>query len=272
MDKDVTIIIGAGGMGQAIARRCGGGTRLLLADFSQAVLDAGAQNLRGEGYQVDLQPVDVGDPASVRDLAQTASGLGKVVRIAHTAGLSAVQAGPAAILRVDLLGVALILDEFARVIAPGGAAVVISSMAGHMSGPLPTQTERALATTPTGQLLDLPFLAPERVGDSGAAYVIAKRGAVLRVQAAAGAWGAQGARVNCISPGVIATPMGRQELDGESGDRMRAMIQGSAAGRIGTPDDIAAAAAFLLGPDADFVTGTDLLVDGGVIAAVRSAA
>ena len=161
---------------------------------------------------------------------------------------------------------ALTLDEFARVVAPGGAGLVIASMAGHFAADsVPLEMAKALSLTPTEELANLPFLG--QLPDPGAAYSIAKRANALRVQAAAGAWGARGARVNSISPGVISTPMGAEELAGE---RMRQMVAASATGRLGTPDDIAAAAAFLLDPTrASFITGTDLLVDGGAVAAVR---
>lgn len=269
MGEDVVVIIGVGGMGQAIARRVGSGRRLLLADFAEGTLDAAAELLRGEGHDVVTQPVDVGDAASVAALAEAARDRGRVTHLAHTAGLSPVQAPTEAILRVDLLGVALVLEAFARVIAPGGAGVVIASMAGHMRPPLPGEQEAALADTPAGELLGLSFLAPAEVGDPGTAYSLAKHANAVRVQAAAGPWGERGARINAISPGVIATPMGQAELDGETGERMRGMVSMSATGRLGTPDDIAAAAAFLLDPQAGFITGTDLLVDGGVVAAVR---
>jgi len=267
VNGDVAVVIGTGGMGRAIGRRIGGGRHLLLADFDQEALASVADTLRGEGHQVTARHVDVGDAESVRELAEAAAALGPVKALAHTAGLSPVQAPPAAVLRVDLLGAALVLEAFAEVVAPGGAAVVIASMAGHLFPPLDPEFERQLATVPAGALLDLPLVAA--VTESSAAYGIAKRANLLRVQTAAGPWGARGARVNAISPGVIATPMGQQELDGESGGQMRAMIAMSGTGRIGTPDDIAAAAAFLLGPDATFITGTDLLVDGGVVAAVK---
>jgi NAD(P)-dependent dehydrogenase (short-subunit alcohol dehydrogenase family) len=260
------VVVGVGGMGLAIARRTGGGRQVLLADVDEGTLGAAAEVLRGEGHDVAAQPVDVSDAPSVAALAAHADSLGRVTHVVHTAGLSPVQAPVDAILKVDLLGVARSLDAFAGVVAPGGAGVVIASMAGHMM-PLPPEQEKALRTTPADELLALPFLA--EVADPGSAYVLAKRGNALRVQAAAAAWGARGARINSISPGVISTAMGRQELAGDSGEAMRGMVAMSASGRIGTPDDIAAAAAFLLGPDASFVTGTDLLVDGGVVAAVR---
>ena len=270
MDRDVAVVIGVGGMGVAIARRIGGGRRMLLADFSEAVLGAASDQLRGEGHDVTAQRVDVSDAASVAGLAAAAAAMGRVTHIVHTAGLSPVQAPAAAILRVDLLGVAHMLDAFASVVAAGGAAVVVASMAGHMAGTLPAEMEAALASTPAADLLGLPFLGPDAVPDAGAAYTIATRANTLRVQAAAGAWGARNARVNTISPGVISTSMGQAELAGSSGEQMRGMIAMSATGRLGTPDDIADAAAFLLGPTASFITGTDLLVDGGVVAAIRT--
>lgn len=269
MSREVLVVIGTGGMGRAIARRSGSGRKVLLADFNEPALAAVADELRGDGYDVTSRAVDVGDRDSVLELAQAAADLGPVGHIAHTAGLSPAQASSEAILRVDLLGTALVLEAFGQVVSPGGAAVVVASMAGHMASGLDAASERALAATPAQDLMDLPFLVPIATGDPGPAYSIAKRANLLRVQSAAASWGKRGARVNSISPGVISTAMGRQELDGESGDQMRAMIAMSGTGRPGTPDDIAAAAAFLLGPNADFITGTDLLVDGGVVAAVR---
>jgi NAD(P)-dependent dehydrogenase (short-subunit alcohol dehydrogenase family) len=270
MRRDVAVIVGAGGMGLAIGRRLGSGKAVLLADFDARTLDNAAAALRDEGHRVHVHPVDVSVPESVAALAAAAADLGPVTVIAHTAGLSPAQAPVEAILRVDLLGTALVLDEFARVVAPGGAAVMVASMAGHLIGPLPPADERALATTPASELLALPFLAPERLDHPAVAYGIAKRANVLRVQSAAAGWAAAPARVNSVSPGVISTAMGRQELAGEAGELMREMIANSAAGRVGTPDDVAAAAAFLCGPDAGFITGTDLLVDGGVVASVRA--
>lgn len=218
----VLAVVGVGGMGEAIARRSGSGRTVVLADFNEATLERVAASLRDDGFDVHTKVTDVSDAAAVAALAEFAASLGPVTAVAHTAGLSPTQAPTGAILRVDLLGVAVSLDEFAKVIAPG------------------------------------------------AAYSIAKRGNQVRVQAASKAWGARGARINSISPGVISTPMGQEELAGESGAGMRVMVEGSGTGRLGTPNDIANATAFLLSDEASFITGTDLLVDGGTVAGVRS--
>lgn len=270
MDREVLVVIGAGGMGRVIARRQGAGRTVLLADVDGAALKLAADALTGDGYSVTAQQVDVSSPESVRALAETAAALGGVTQVVHTAGLSPAQAPAAAILKVDLLGVALVLDAFGRVISAGGAGVVIASMAGHQMAPLGAEQEAALGRMPAGDLLRLPFASPDTVTDPGAAYVLAKRANQLRVQAAAVAWGERGARINSISPGIIATPMSEQELGSAAGRMMRTMIEASAAGRPGLPEEIAAAAAFLLGPESSFITGTDLLVDGGVVAALRS--
>lgn len=263
----VVVVTGLGGMGIAIAHRLGCGSTLLLSDVDTVALHAAGDALRGEGYSVVEQPTDVGDPKSVAALAETAAGLGRVEVLAHTAGLSPVQASAAAILRVDLLGTALMLDAFETAIAPGGAGVFIASMAGTMR-PADPVLDRTMATTPTDALLDLPELSEEAIPDPGTAYGIAKRANHVRVQAAAIGWGRRGARVNTISPGIISTPMGQAELGGPSGDMMRGMIAVSATGRLGTPQDIAAAVDFLTGPHATFITGTDLLVDGGAVAGI----
>jgi NAD(P)-dependent dehydrogenase (short-subunit alcohol dehydrogenase family) len=267
VNRDVAVIVGVGGMGLAIARRVGPGRALVLADRDESALASRADALRGEGHDVVTRPVDVAEPESVASLAAAAAERGPVTQVVHTAGVSPARADPEVIFRVDVLGVALVLDAFAPVIARGGAGVVIASTAGHLVPQAPPDQRRALATTPAFDLLQLPFLAPGAVRDSAMAYGLAKQANILRVRAAAGLWGRRGARVNSISPGVVLTPMGHEELAGPWSRGMRALIEASAAGRAGTPEDVADVAAFLLGPAARFVTGTDLVVDGGQVAA-----
>ena len=271
MKTDVLVVIGVGGMGSAIARRMGPGKTVLLADIDMGRLEPVADELVDDGYEVRTSHVDVSSRESVAALADKAASLGAVLQVAHTAGLSPAQAPADAILRVDLLGVAISLQEFGRVIAEGGAGLVVSSMAGHLAAPLSDDQQAQLAGLAAEDLLGLPFLDPSVVNHPGIAYALAKRGNHLRVQAASGRWGQRGARINSISPGIISTSMGRQELSSETGEAMRSMIAMSAAKRVGTAEDIAAAASFLLGSESSFVTGTDLLVDGGVVAAIRSA-
>jgi NAD(P)-dependent dehydrogenase (short-subunit alcohol dehydrogenase family) len=213
--------------------------------------------------------VDVSQKDSVEALAAGAAARGPVTAVVHTAGVSPVQASVDAIMRVDLLGTAIMLDAFGDVISLGGAGVFISSMAGTMAS-LDVDFELRLATTPTDQLLELAELSVGAISDAGAAYAVAKRANQVRVQAASLSWGKRGARVNSLSPGIISTPMGVAELDGPHGEIMRAMIAASGTGRLGTPEDIAGVVDFLIGQDAGFITGTDLLVDGGVIASLRT--
>jgi NAD(P)-dependent dehydrogenase (short-subunit alcohol dehydrogenase family) len=268
MARQVVVVIGAGGMGAAIARRQGTGKTLILADYNESLLAQRVGALQSDGFSVLSQRVDVSSRESVNSLAATVAAAGPVVQVIHTAGLSPTQATVDAILRVDLLGVALVLDAFASVITDGGVGVVIASMAGQKYAQLTLEQEFALATAETNALLGLPFLTD--LPDPAAAYGVAKRANQLRVRSASRTWGERGGRVNTVSPGVISTPMGQQELDGPSGALMRAMIEGSGTGRIGTPSDIANAVSFLLSPEASFITGTDLLVDGGVIGSLTT--
>ncbi len=265
--RDVLVITGTGGMGIAIARRIGAGRRIVLADVSELSLSAVAATLRGEGHDVLEVVTDVSDQTSVEALAAAADAAGSIRAVVHTAGVSPVQAGPELIVRVDVMGTAYVLDAFEPYLQPNTAGVVIASMAGTMTALAP-EVEHALATTPTAMLGGLAILDPSTL-DPNSAYGIAKRANQVRVQAASVTWGRKGARITSISPGIISTPMGQQELGGPSGDIMRHMTSISAVGRLGTPDDIAATVEFLISPAASFISGIDLVVDGGVTAALR---
>ena len=235
---DVIVVIGPGQIGQAIARRVGVGKHVLLADLRQENADAAAEVLSNAGYEVSVATVDVSSRDSVHALVEKATGLGQVTGLIHAAGVSPSQASPATILHVDLYGTALVLEEFGNVIASGGSGVVIASQSGHRLPPLTVEQNNALATTPVEELLDLPFLQPDQVTDPLHAYQISKRGNSLRVMAEAVRWGKRGARVNTISPGIIITPLAKDELTGPRGEGYRRMIELSAAGRAGTPDEV----------------------------------
>lgn len=261
---DVVVLVGAGSIGQAIARRVSAGKRILVADLRPENADAAAKTLGDAGYEVVAAAVDVSDRACVEALARQAASLGPVTTLIHAAGVSPSQAPPEVILKVDLYGTALVLQQFGRVMAEGGSGVVIASMAGHRLPALPVAENVALAQTPAEDLLRLPMLQPDRVTNSGEAYMISKRANALRVAAEALTWARRRARINSISPGIIITPLARDELTGPLAERYERTIEGSPAGRPGKPDEVAALAALLLGPDGAFITGSDFLIDGGV--------
>jgi NAD(P)-dependent dehydrogenase (short-subunit alcohol dehydrogenase family) len=264
---NVTVVIGAGSIGQAIARRVSAGKHVLLADLRQENANAAAKVLSDAGFEVSTAPVDVSSRESVHALVRAATALGDVTGVIHAAGVSPTQASPATILRVDLYGTALVLEQFGNVIARGGSGVVIGSQSGHRLSALTAEQDKALATTPADELLALPMLQPDQVQDPLRAYQISKRANSLRVMAEAVRWGKRGARVNTISPGIIFTPLARDELSGPRGEGYRRMIEACAAKRGGTPDEVGSVGALLMGPDGGFITGSDFLMDGGVTAA-----
>ena len=263
-EQEVVVVIGAGSIGQAIARRVSAGRHVLLADLRRENADAAATVLQDADFDTTTTAVDVSSREQVHALVEQATGLGDITRVVHAAGVSPSQAPPEAILAVDLYGTAVILEEFGQVIATGGAGVVIASQSGHRLPALTAEEDAALATTPADDLLALPMLQPEQVTDTLHAYQLAKRANALRVKAEAVRWADRGARVNTISPGIIITPLARDELTGPRGEGYRRMLELSPAGRAGTPDEVATVAALLLGPDGAFVTGSDILMDGGV--------
>ena len=265
--KQVVVVIGAGQIGQAIARRVGVAKHVLLADLHEQNARAAADVLADAGFEASASAVDASSRDAVGALVARAASLGEVTGLIHAAGVSPTQATPATILKVDLYGTALVLEVFGKVIARGGSGVVISSQSGHRLPSLTVEQNKALALTPAEELLKLPFLQPDQVTDSLHAYQLSKRGNSLRVMAEAVRWGHRGARINAISPGIIITPLAKDELTGPRGAGYRRMIELSAAQRAGTPDEVGTLGALLMGPDGGFITGSDFLIDGGVTAA-----
>lgn len=265
--EQILVVIGSGSIGQAIARRVGVGKHLLLADIRQENNDAAAKVLSEAGFIVSTTLVDISLRESVQQLVETAESIGSVTGLILAAGVSPSQASPETILKVDLYGTALVIEQIGAVIEEGGSGVVIASQSGHRLPSLSAEQDKALATTPTEELVSLPFLQSDQVKDSLHAYQLSKRGNSLRVKAAAVSWGKRGARINTISPGIIITPLAKEELAGPRGDSYRRMLEISPAGRAGTPDEVANVAALLMGPDGAFITGSDFLMDGGVTSA-----
>lgn len=264
---NIIVLIGAGSIGQAIARRVGAGKHILLADLRLENNEAAAKTLSEAGFAVSTQVVDVSSRVSVQALVDASLAIGNITGLIHAAGVSPSQATPATILKVDLYGTALVLELFGNVIANGGAGVVIASQSGHRLPALTQDQNKALAMAATEDLLGLSFLQPDQIKDSLHAYQLSKRGNSLRVMAEAVRWGKRGARINTISPGIIITPLAKDELSGPRGDGYRKMIEVSAVGRAGTPDEVGTVGALLMGAEGAFITGSDFLMDGGVTAA-----
>lgn len=267
--KELIVVVGAGFIGQAIARRVGTGKHLLLANLTEQASAEAAETLANAGFEVCAMAVDISSRSSVQSLVEKAASLGAITGLVHAAGVSPSQAPIETILKVDLYGTALLLELFGHVMERGGSGVVISSQSGHRLPALTPEQDRLLATTPTEDLLQLEMLQPGQVTDTLHAYQLSKRGNSLRVMAEAVRWGQRGARINTISPGIIITPLARDELNGPRGAGYRRMIETCAVGRAGTPDEVGNVAALLMGPDGGFITGSDFLIDGGVTAAYR---
>jgi NAD(P)-dependent dehydrogenase (short-subunit alcohol dehydrogenase family) len=265
----VVALLGAGSMGCAIVRRIGAGKNILLGDISENNLKAKANELRTCGYIVETCIVDAMNPDSVNSFSKKAASLGEVKYFIDTAGASPNQTSPEHIIKLDLISTSYAIDEFSKVISKGGAGLIISSQAGYMMDFTP-EIEKQLALTPTDKLSTLEFLKIDAIKNQGIAYMTAKRTNQLRVRtAAATSWGDAGARINTISPGIIVTPLAYDEFSA-AGDNYQQMIESSPAKRVGTSEEVAAAASFLLSDEASFITGIDLLIDGGVIASVKS--
>ena len=268
-NKPVIALLGAGSMGTAIVRRIAAGKKILLGDISEKNLERVSHDFRYSGYDVETMIVNALEKDSVEAFAWKAASLGPVMTFIDTAGASPNQARPEHIIALDMVGTGYAVDAFGQVMAPGGAGLIISSQTGYMY-PIPYETEQEILNTPTEKLAELPIVRDIAMQNSGWAYMIAKRVNHLQaMKAAATTWKARRARINTLSPGIIVTPLAYDEF-AAAGEGYQRMIDASAAERVGTSDEIAEAGAFLLGEHAGFITGTDLLIDGGTIAAIRA--
>lgn len=268
--KDIIVVVGSGAIAQAIARRVSVGKHILLSDIKPDITESVKHTLSRAGFDVSTTVVDVSSRESVKNLVKEACRLGSVKGVIHTAGQSPSQAKAQDIIKVDLYGTAVIFEEFGNVITQGGSAVVIGSQSSHrLDIDAFTQAQAdALATLPPEALLKLPFV--EKVNDSLYAYQLSKRANALRVMAEAVRWGKRGARINCISAGIVYTPLAYDELNSiERGAFYQNMLAKSPAGRGGTPDEIGALAEFLFGPNGSYISGSDILIDGGVTASYK---
>lgn len=266
MKKDVLVLTGAGQIGLAIARRVGAGMKIVVGDRSQANADAACRLLNEAGFDAVPQRMDLSSRRDIQALLAAAQGHGDISMLVNAAGVSPSQADIETILKVDLYGTAVLLEEAGRVIAPGGAGVTISSQSGWRLPALSAHEDELLATTPAEELLALDMLQPANIRDTLHAYQLAKRCNSKRVMAEAVAWGTRGARINAISPGIIVTPLALDEFNGPRGDFYKNMFAKCPAGRPGTADEIAAIAELLLGARGAFITGSDFLADGGATA------
>ena len=266
MASEVVLWTGAGQIGMAIARRVGYGKKILVGDKSIDNANAIAKVMNEAGFDVEPYEMVLSDRESILGMIARARELGEITTLINAAGVSPSQAPIEVILKVDLYGTAVLLEEVGKVIAPSGVGVTISSQSGKRMPQLTAEEDRALATTPPEELLNLPLLQPENVRDTLHAYQLAKRCNEKRVMYEAVRWGERGARINSISPGIIVTPLAIDEFNGPRGDFYKNMFAKCPAGRPGTADEVGALAELVMGPQGAFITGSDFLIDGGATA------
>lgn len=266
MTKDVMILVGAGQIGMAKARRMGYGMKIVIGDKNKTNAEAIAKTMNEAGFDAVPVEMDLSSRSSILALIAEAQKYGKISMLVNAAGVSPSQASIETILKVDLYGTAVLLEEVGKVIKPGGVGVTISSQSGHRMPALTPEEDEQLATTPTEQLLSLDILQPQNIRDTLHAYQMAKRCNVKRVMAEAVKWGERGARVNSISPGIIVTPLALDEFNGPRGDFYKNMFAKCPAGRPGTADEVANVAELLMSSKGAFITGSDFLIDGGATA------
>ncbi|MDE7176889.1 MAG: SDR family oxidoreductase [Lachnospiraceae bacterium] len=266
MKKEVMILTGAGQIGMAIARRMGYGKKIVMGDKNFDNAKAIAEIMNNAGFDVEPMEMDLSSRESILQLIDKALSYGEIKMLVNAAGVSPSQASVSAILKVDLYGTAVLLEEVGKVIAQGGVGVTISSQSGHRMKQLTPEEDEQLAMTPTEELLDLAILQPENITDTLHAYQMAKRCNEKRVMAESVKWGERGARLNSISPGIIVTPLAIDEFNGPRGDFYKNMFAKCPAGRPGTADEVANVAELLMSPAGAFITGADFLIDGGATA------
>ena len=266
MNKDVMILAGAGQIGMAIARRMGYGKKIIVGDKKIENAAVITKIMNEAGFDSEAVEMDIASRESILNLIAKAQQYGAITMFVNAAGVSPSQASVETILKVDLYGTAILLEEIGKVIATGGVGVVISSQSGHRMGALTPEMDEQLAVTPTEELLAIDFLQPDYIKDSLLAYQMSKRCNVKRVMAEAVKWGARGARINSISPGIVVTPLALDEFNGPRGDFYKNMFAKCPAGRPGTADEIANVAELLMSERGAFITGADFLIDGGATA------
>ncbi|MCM1499031.1 MAG: SDR family oxidoreductase [Clostridium sp.] len=264
--KDVILWTGAGQIGMAIARRMGYGKKIVVGDKNPENAKAIAKIMNEAGFDVVPVETDISSRESILSLIAEGQKYGEIAMLINAAGVSPSQAPVEAILKVDLYGTAVLLEEVGRVIKEGGVGVTISSQSGHRMPALGNEIDEQLAVTPTEELLNLEVLKPENIKDTLHAYQMAKRCNEKRVMSESVKWGEKGARINSISPGIIVTPLALDEFNGPRGDFYKNMFAKCPAGRPGTADEVANVAELVMGEKGAFITGADFLIDGGATA------
>ena len=263
MRKEVMILTGAGQIGMAIARRMGYGKKIILGDKKPEHAQVIAKTMNEAGFDVLAMEMDLSSRESIQNLIAQACKVGDITMLVNAAGVSPSQASIETILKVDLYGTAVLLEEVGKAIAPGGVGVTISSQSGHRMPQLSAKEDEQLACTPTEKLLSLDILQPAKIQDTLHAYQMAKRCNEKRVMAESVKWGEKGARINSISPGIIVTPLAIDEFNGPRGDFYKNMFANCPAGRPGTADEVANVAELLMSDRGSFITGSTFLIDGG---------
>ncbi|WP_302796703.1 SDR family oxidoreductase [Phascolarctobacterium faecium] len=265
--QDVILLTGAGQIGLAIARRMGHGKKIVVSDKNINNAQTVTKIMAEAGFDAVAVEADISSRKSILNMIAAAQKYGEIAMLINAAGVSPSQASVETILKVDLYGTAVLLEEVGKVIKAGGTGVTISSQSGHRMAALGAETDEQLAVTPAEELLQLEVLKPANIKDTLHAYQMAKRCNVKRVMAEAIKWGVKGARINSISPGIIITPLALDEFNGPRGEFYKNMFAKCPAGRPGTADEVANVAELLLSQQGAFITGADFLIDGGATAA-----